>query len=163
MCRRNSSACVSRSVVSDSATPWTVACQAPLSMAFSRQGYWSGLPFPSPSISRGSSRRREQTCVGSLLHCRQILDCLSHQGSPRWSLLKMPVPGTPSVHLHLEDPMGPVVPMAMASVDSTASCRSVLLCMFVCVTEELGRDAETPEQEENGNYFSKKYNPPISS
>ena len=31
------------------ATPWTVACQAPLSMGFSRQGYWSGLPFPSPS------------------------------------------------------------------------------------------------------------------
>ena len=30
------------------ATPWTVACQAPLSMEFSRQGYWSGLPFPSP-------------------------------------------------------------------------------------------------------------------
>ena len=31
-----------------SATPWTVACQAPLSMKFSRQEYWSGLPFPSP-------------------------------------------------------------------------------------------------------------------
>ena len=30
------------------ATPWTVACQAPLSMQFSRQEYWSGLPFPSP-------------------------------------------------------------------------------------------------------------------
>ena len=30
------------------ATPWTVAHQAPLSMRFSRQGYWSGLPFPSP-------------------------------------------------------------------------------------------------------------------
>ena len=30
------------------ATPWTVACQAPLSMEFSRQEYWSGLPFPSP-------------------------------------------------------------------------------------------------------------------
>ena len=28
--------------------PWTVACQAPLSMGFSRQEYWSGLPFPSP-------------------------------------------------------------------------------------------------------------------
>ena len=36
------------SVVSDSATPWTVARQAPLSMGFSRQEYWSGLPFPSP-------------------------------------------------------------------------------------------------------------------
>ena len=29
-------------------TPWTVAYRAPLSMGFSRQGYWSGLPFPSP-------------------------------------------------------------------------------------------------------------------
>ena len=29
-------------------TPWTAACQAPLSMGFSRQEYWSGLPFPSP-------------------------------------------------------------------------------------------------------------------
>ena len=29
-------------------TPWTVACRAPLSMEFSRQEYWTGLPFPSP-------------------------------------------------------------------------------------------------------------------
>ena len=29
-------------------SPWTVARQAPLSMGFSRQKYWSGLPFPSP-------------------------------------------------------------------------------------------------------------------
>ena len=29
-------------------TPWTVAHQAPLPMGFSRQEYWSGLPFPSP-------------------------------------------------------------------------------------------------------------------
>ena len=29
-------------------TPWTVAHQGPLSMGFSRQEYWSGLPFPSP-------------------------------------------------------------------------------------------------------------------
>ena len=28
------------------ATPWTVACQTSLSTGFSRQGYWSGLPFP---------------------------------------------------------------------------------------------------------------------
>ena len=37
------------SVVSDSSvTPWTVACQAPLPMGFSRQEYWSGLPCPLP-------------------------------------------------------------------------------------------------------------------
>ena len=35
--------------MSDSlATPWTVACQAPLSMGSPRQDYWSGLPFLSP-------------------------------------------------------------------------------------------------------------------
>ena len=30
-------------------TPWTIAYQAPLSIGFSRQEYWSGLPFPSPA------------------------------------------------------------------------------------------------------------------
>ena len=40
---------VSRSTVSQLfATPWTVARQAPLSMGFPRQEYWSGLPFLSP-------------------------------------------------------------------------------------------------------------------
>jgi len=31
-------------------TPWTIACQAPLPMEFSRQEYWSGLPFPPPGV-----------------------------------------------------------------------------------------------------------------
>ena len=31
-----------------SVTPWTIVYQAPQSMEFSRQEYWSGLPFPSP-------------------------------------------------------------------------------------------------------------------
>ena len=35
------------------ATPWTVAYQAPPSMGFSRQEYWSGLPFPSPDMRLG--------------------------------------------------------------------------------------------------------------
>ena len=37
-----------RSVVSDSLPPWTVAPQVPLSMGFPRQEHWSGLPFSSP-------------------------------------------------------------------------------------------------------------------
>ena len=40
--------CESLSHVRLFVTPWTIACQAPLSMAFSNQEYWSGLPFPSP-------------------------------------------------------------------------------------------------------------------
>ena len=35
--------------VQPSATPWTAAYKAPPSMGFSRQGYWSGLPLPSPT------------------------------------------------------------------------------------------------------------------
>ena len=38
------------SVSSSFTTPWTVAHQAPLSMGFSRQESWSGLPFPSPTL-----------------------------------------------------------------------------------------------------------------
>ena len=34
------------------ATPWTIACQVPLSMGFPRQQFWSGLPFPSPGDLR---------------------------------------------------------------------------------------------------------------
>ena len=58
-------------------TLWTVACQAPLSMGFSRQEYWSGLPFPfqgdlpNPGIE-----------PYNLLHCRQILYQLTYKGSP---------------------------------------------------------------------------------
>ena len=37
-------------------TPWTVALQAPLSMEFSKQEYWSGLPFPDPGIEPTSLR-----------------------------------------------------------------------------------------------------------
>ena len=65
----------SRSVMSDSVTPWTIAHHAP-SMEFSRQEYWSGLPFPSPGDlpTQGSNP--------GLLHCRQMLYHLSHQGIP---------------------------------------------------------------------------------
>ena len=41
-------------------TPWTVTCQAPLSMGFSREEYWSGIPQPS---SRGSSGPRDRIFV----------------------------------------------------------------------------------------------------
>ena len=46
--RRQESEVKSLSRVRLFATLWTVALQAPLSMGFSRQEYWSGLPFPSP-------------------------------------------------------------------------------------------------------------------
>ena len=48
------------------ATLWTIACQAPLSMACSRQDYWRTVPF-----SRGSSRPRDQTWVSSIAGTRE--------------------------------------------------------------------------------------------
>ena len=56
------------------ATPWTVAHRAPLSMGFSRQEYWSGLPFLLQGIfpSQGPNP--------GLPHCGQTLYPLSHQG-----------------------------------------------------------------------------------
>ena len=69
---------LSCSVMSNSfATPQTVALQAPLSMGFSRQEYWSGLPFPSPGNlpDPGIKPTSPALQVGSLP--------LSHPGSPK--------------------------------------------------------------------------------
>ena len=46
--KQNENESVSHSAMSDSVITWTVACQAPLAMGFSRQEYWSGLPCPPP-------------------------------------------------------------------------------------------------------------------
>ena len=58
-------------------TPWTVTGQAPLSMGFSGQEYWSGLPCPPPGGLPDPGLNLD------LLHCKHILYSLSHQGSPR--------------------------------------------------------------------------------
>ena len=55
------------------ATLWTVACQAPLSMAFPRQEYWSGLPFPSAGdLPDPGIKLRSPTWQTGLLHCREF-------------------------------------------------------------------------------------------
>jgi len=70
--------CSVASVVSDSVTPWTIAHQAPLSMRFSQQECWSGLPYPPPGDLLNPGIEPTSLC---LLHCRWILYSLSHQGS----------------------------------------------------------------------------------
>ena len=53
------------------ATPWTVALQASLSVEFSRQEYWNGLPFPTPGES---SQPRDQARISCISYIgRQIL------------------------------------------------------------------------------------------
>ena len=58
-------------------TPWTVACQAPLSIGFSRQEYWSGLPCPPPGdIPNPGMKPRSSTL---------LVDCLPSKppGKPK--------------------------------------------------------------------------------
>ena len=61
-------------------TLWTVACQVPLSMSFSKQGYWSGLPFPSPGNLPDSGI--ELVSYNSCIAGRSLT--LGHQGKPEW-------------------------------------------------------------------------------
>ncbi|KAB0380491.1 hypothetical protein FD755_008275 [Muntiacus reevesi] len=61
----------SRLAVSDSVTPWTVDCQAPLAMKFSRREYCSGFPFPSPGDL-------PDPVIEPIPQCRQILYHQSH-------------------------------------------------------------------------------------
>ena len=49
------------------ATPWTAAYQAPLSMGFSRQEYWSGLPLPSPQVAPPTLNNTPASRVGAFL------------------------------------------------------------------------------------------------
>ena len=58
-------------------TQWTVACQAPLSMGFSRQEYWSGLPFPTPEehiLKQGVGEHSKGFQTKVLLWERDVLE-----------------------------------------------------------------------------------------
>ena len=108
--------------------PWTIAHQAPPSMGFSRQEYWSGLPFPSPnpkerqcqrmfrlwySCTHLTHQQSQFSSVKSLSHVRLFVNpwtavcqaCLSIMNS--WSLLKlMSIESVmPSNHLILCHPL----------------------------------------------------------
>ena len=61
------------------APPWTVACQAPLSMVFSRQEYWNGLPRPSAEDLPDSGTELKSPIVPAW---KADSLSLSHQGSP---------------------------------------------------------------------------------
>ena len=89
-------------------TPWTVVHQAPLFMGFSRQEYWSGLPFPPPGIfpTQGSNLW--------LRHCRQgtpreaqqrelrnSLRYLIQEKAVTSSFCRIPVGALVKLHLHV--------------------------------------------------------------
>ena len=58
------------------ATPWTAAHQAPPSVGFSRQEYWSGVPLPSPNIKTEQNKSYRQVRI----HFNSLLPSTYHQG-----------------------------------------------------------------------------------
>ena len=71
---------VSHSAMSDSfVTPWAVAHQAPLSMGFSGQEFWSGLSFPSPGGSSWPRDRSRVSCVAG--RCFIVWATTSHHAT----------------------------------------------------------------------------------
>ena len=77
--------CQLASVVSDSATPWTVASQAALSMGFSRQDYWSGCHALLQGIFPAPGSDSHLLC---LLHRQTASLPLAPPGKPRKSLYR---------------------------------------------------------------------------
>ena len=59
------------------ATPWTAAYQAPPSMGFSRQEYWSGVPLPSPSTWCSGGLFTRDAGQKTLTCCSVVKSCLS--------------------------------------------------------------------------------------
>ena len=64
-------------------TPWTVALQAPLSVGFPRQEYWSGLPFPSPEDLPGPGIEPLSPALAGRFFT------LSHLGSTQFSSVQL--------------------------------------------------------------------------
>ena len=65
------------------ATPWSVTHQAPLSMGFSRQKYWSKLPFPSPGdLADPETEPRSPALQRIPALQTDSTNCVSHKGSP---------------------------------------------------------------------------------
>ena len=111
-----------RSVASDSATVWMVPLQAPLSMGFSRQEYWSELPCPSPGDLPST---RDPTRVSRLLHWQAGSCPLAPPGKPRHALVfsvttdsvthgpqqaRLPCPSPSAGACSNLCPLGPVMP-----------------------------------------------------
>ena len=112
------------SVMSDSATPWTVTLQAAQSMGFSRQEYWSGLPFLSPGdlpdpgmkprspvLQAGATREATFYLIGCFFFFYVIVNDLlkpipvsqKNEICSSTSVFVFPSPSLPKAHTHISD------------------------------------------------------------
>ena len=88
-----------------SATPWTSAYQGPPSMGFSRQGYWSGVPLPSPPGGPGADflLRPETPCpVTGLNEAMLLRDGSVDESGPQMTLTADSIVGEPCLCAYVE-------------------------------------------------------------
>ena len=91
---------------------WTVARQAPLSMGFSRQGYWSGVPLPSPllgTVSHNLKKKRWGVAERPLLGSRATI-LSGFQGTTGYPDAPHTRDPCPLPHVHLCPPAVPEAP-----------------------------------------------------
>ena len=97
--------------------PWTVACQAPLSMGFSRQEYWSGLPFPSPGESSRPMNWTQVSRFAGRCFTNWAMRCFYLLSFPERSWLWFPL-------------LPPLVVHGMKLTGFSVSCLSLSRCIF---------------------------------
>ena len=117
--------------MSDSVIPWTVAYQAPLSMEFSRQEYWSGLPFPSPGDFPNPGIEPRSHALRA--------DALPSEppGKPRavWRFFKK---------LEIELPYHPAVPLLGIHIEETRIERDTCTQMLIAALLTIARTWKQP-------------------
>ena len=129
----------SRSVLYNSLWPRRLACQAPLSMAFPRQEYWSGLPFPSPGIfpTQGLNPSPASALLAVRYHQYHLRSPLS-----RWAQLTTWALKDEADQSNRKDG----VEEASPTKETKGEVRTwTLTCLTVAVLEEVGPEPWTKE------------------
>ena len=108
--------CLVAKVCDSLGTPWTVACQAPLSMASPRQEYWSELAFPSPGDLPVSGIKAASPAFSSVCHS-VVSDSLRPHGLQHARLpCPSPTPRLAQTHVHrVGDAIQPSLPLSSPS------------------------------------------------
>ena len=118
-------------------SPWTVACQVPLSMGFSRQEYWSGLPCPPPGdLPNPETKPTDVTCpvladvffpTSATCCCRQVASVVSD-----------------SVRPHRRQPTRLPRPWDSPGKNTGVGCHVLLQCRKVKSENEVAQSCPTP-------------------